>query len=310
MKHKLPRWAIYLIGMFVVPLALGGLGVLLQNLNKDLSDIVVAIGTVIGYVCFFALIINRISAIIRHFTQKQAAQGEELDRKAMAAKAERTGKPGHMSPNRSLKAREDILRVGVYAAPVHWGGIILLLILLPPFGIYLLILKTTYEKARYSINSVWTIVIGVLLMLPSLFWLVLFMATSGGFQGIIDSWSPLILFFFIGFPIGLACIVLGLVLHHLGKENDAYQRLILIEEVTDLYRIAERMHANYAHVTRVIERLIDYGILPDAYIFHRDHEVIVPGVSKKIALRCKNCSGTTVLYTNEERICAYCGGKL
>ena len=35
---------------------------------------------------------------------------------------------------------------------------------------------------------------------------------------------------------------------------------------------------------------------------------MIPG--HEIALRCKHCSGTTVLYSNEDRICAYCGGTL
>lgn len=294
--------------MFVVPLALSGMGALLLDLNADLGDTLIAIGAVSLYVFFFALVINRTVAVIRHFIRKQASQEEELDRQALAAKADRAGTPVQKLRDRFLK--KDVLYLGVDPIPISWGGILLELLLLPPVGVYFLILKVTYEKSRYSANSVWTIVIGVLLMVPALFWIGLLAGLSDNFWNEVQRAFPLLSLLCIGLPVGIACIVLGLVLRRLGRENDAYRRLILIEEVTDLYRIAERMHTTYAHATRVIERLIDGGILPDAYIFHRDHELIVPGISKKIALRCRNCSGTTVLYTNEERICTYCGGQL
>ena len=296
MKRKLPRWAVYLIGTVV--------SFVLTALLLPLEDTALGgLATNLGILCIFAhlaflvaLIVHLLRRIVARATRDHAAVEAELRQQdaSDARRARATGSDGASLPPPS-------------PAESPWWAVIVLLVTVFPVGIYLVILKTAYEKARYFSNGVRLIVLGAVLMVPSLGFILTLLLTGA------DSTSILLqLCGLAGIPglAGLFCFVFGWVLRHLGGENDAYRRLILVEKVTDMPTITRRMGTDYAHATRVIERLMDAGLLPDAYLYHRDHELIVPGVSKKIALRCKNCSGTTVLYSNEPHICDYCGGDL
>ena len=95
-----------------------------------------------------------------------------------------------------------------------------------------------------------------------------------------------------------------------GRIADAYMKIITVDRVTAIREIAARMQTTYASAADNIQKLIDAGQLCNAYIYHRDGEVIVPGISRKQAWYCRSCGGTTVLYANDTRMCEYCGAAL
>ena len=291
MKRKMPHWAVYLIGIGI-SLFLSALGSLFMGTRlESLSITVSVILCFIALILFLALLIHGLKGIVHRATKDHPSVEQELAQR---------GTP-------LARSQKEVFRADPSAQDAIWPVVIALLVTLFPMGIYLLILKTSYEKTRYFGNGVRLIVLGAVMMVPTLGFILLVL--HSGATRARDLWM-LTGIAGVPFLVGLFCFVFGWVLRHRGLENDAYRRLILVDRVTDMETITRRMRTDYAHATRVIERLVDSELLPDAYLYHRDHELIVPGISKKIALRCKHCSGTTVLYSNEERICAYCGGAL
>ncbi len=291
MKKSLPRWAVYLIGLGAsIVLSILSTALLDTPLSK-VSSFLLIVSSMGTFLFPLALLIYGLRRIVHGATKDHVSVEEELSRR---------GSPIPRPENKTFRANPS-------AQDATWPVVIVLLFTLFPMGIYLLILKTTYEKARYFANGVRLIVLGAVMAAPTLGFILLLLATGAD-----DARTLWMLVGFAGVPclVGLFCFVFGWILRRRGLENDAYRRLILVDRVTDMEDIARRMHTDYAHATRVIERLTSSELLPDAYLYHRDHELIVPGISKKIALRCRHCSGTTVLYSNEDRICAYCGGAL
>ena len=295
MKRKLPRWAVYLIGA-IVSFVLAALLLFLEGTSLEAVAMNLFVLCSLAHLAFLvALIVHILRRIVARATKNHTAVEAELRQQDAS------------DPRRARTTGSDGLHLNPTAPEAPWWAVIVLLVTIFPVGIYFVILKTAYEKARYFSNGVRLIVLGAVLMVPSLGFILTLLLTGADSKEVLFRLCGM-----AGIPClaGLFCFVFGWVLRHLGLENDAYRRLILVEKVTDMPTITRRMHTDYAHATRVIERLMDSGLLPDAYLYHRDHELIVPGVSKKIALRCKHCSGTTVLYSNEPHICDYCGGDL
>ena len=86
--------------------------------------------------------------------------------------------------------------------------------------------------------------------------------------------------------------------------------ILKIDRITRLDKIAQIMKTDYARSADVIQSLIDNGLLKNTYIYHRDKEVIISGISEKIACKCRCCGATTVLYGTDIRECVYCGERI
>ena len=192
-------------------------------------------------------------------------------------------------------------------ARISWP-IVFCLMVIPPVGGWMLLRKILFEKSRYRRNGFVMIVAGTLvavftggILVP-----VLVDEPSSQFWETFGEMSFLALFFLIG----VILLVVGAVLFRRGVVNDMFMILITNRGVTDLRELSALSKRRYSRVCAVIRRLIRDGLLPDAYLYFRDHELIVPGISKKTAVRCKNCMGTTVGYANEISVCEYCGGEL
>ncbi len=190
---------------------------------------------------------------------------------------------------------------------VTWGSVTGMLVVFFPIGIYYLILKLMHEKDNSYSNGVKMLVMGgafTVLTAPVIIWL--FIATFGDFPQMA---------LMLGLPgsyflIGIALLITGSILRHKGLVYEKYLILIMNYHVTKLDLMKSEFHTTYAKVTRQLNTMIELELLKNCYIYHKDREIIVPAISKKIALRCPSCSATTVLYSNEEHICAYCGGEL
>lgn len=186
---------------------------------------------------------------------------------------------------------------------VSWIYVTLAILFFAPYGLFLFITKTAHEKTQYFENGIKSIIFGLALSVTTatVFFLVFFPEDSIN-----------ILTFVLGaiFVLGIFFIVYGLVLRHKGIVFEKLMILITMKNVTQVDRIALASYMTYAKTIKEINKLIESEILSGAYINYRDKEIIVPGISKKSAFLCKSCGGTTVLYTNEERICDYCGAEL
>ena len=203
--------------------------------------------------------------------------------------------------------QDETFRFNRDAAPLSWGFVFLLLVLLFPFGVYCLIVKTLSERARAFRNGTTMLTAGIVALIPSLGFILLIAVTGAdslhAFLAVTAAPAAAVV-------LSIALAAYGAWLKHRGEEEDNYRSLITVEGVTNIDTLAEHNHTDYAHVSTVIDRLINAELLGDAYLSHEEREVIVPGISQKIARRCPSCGGTTVLFSNEPQICEYCGGTI
>lgn len=185
---------------------------------------------------------------------------------------------------------------------IPWWAVITALIVFFPIGIFHVIRKTVSEPARYTANGITLIITGTV-----------FCIVSGAMAALMISGTGINAAFAIPsiyFSVGLFCLIYGISLKKKGGIYEKYMSAVTVKKISDMDRISSAVREPYYKVCERIGKLIESGQLPGGYINHRDREVIVPGVSKKVALKCKNCGGTTVLYVNEEKICEFCGAKL
>lgn len=185
-----------------------------------------------------------------------------------------------------------------------WWSILILSFILPPLAVYYTIRKLTEETDLCSRNSRRVIVIGSVFMLCGAAEIV-FVRLSGSGAEVALYVLPAFSAFF-----GAVYLAIGLFWYVRASTYDRYVLALRRDKITNIDEIARRMRTTYARAAQHIREMIERDLLPDAYIHHAEHEVIVPGVSEKIAMKCSGCAATTVLRKNEERICAYCGTNL
>lgn len=189
-----------------------------------------------------------------------------------------------------------------------WPLVILMLVLFPPLGAVFMWRKLSYEKLQaYRNGQVVAIFGGVVAILAARLPLAELVYVLRG-QSAPSSISFILLFGSVSL-VGIGMILLGIKISRAGELDLYLLYLIREQKITDLPKLAQMAGISYKTLTLKLEKLID-GPLQDAYIYHRDRILIVPGISERSACFCRQCGATTVLYANEERICEYCGAPL
>ena len=191
-----------------------------------------------------------------------------------------------------------------------WPALAVLILFLPPVGIVYTLNKLIRENSMYYKNGKTLAFIGYVFLFFTLVPMIV-LTVSWAVEGeLTQALKALFALPLMALFLSLVMVIAGSLLKREGCFRDRLLYLITNEHVTRLDKLAEMMKAKKFKVYNTIDDFIRSGILPDAYIYPYDDEVIVPGISKKIAVRCASCSGTTVLYTNDERVCSYCGGRI
>lgn len=203
---------------------------------------------------------------------------------------------------RRLYDSDHVMQFGAQSTPMSWPYVALFLLIMCPIGVFLLIRKVIEEKSRYYENGISMIMLGSVATCFSLPSLLAFFTQ--------ETFEKISLFFLVPAFLGLSMIVSGLVFRNKGKTRDDYMIVLKLDQITRLDAIAQIMKTDYVHAADVIQGLIDDESLKGAYIYHKDREVIMPGISEKIAVRCRSCGATTVLYSTDKHECAYCGEVL
>jgi hypothetical protein len=90
-------------------------------------------------------------------------------------------------------------------------------------------------------------------------------------------------------------------------KDELCKNLILTDKITDINIIAEKAGITYSRALRIIDGLIYDNEIPDAFIDYSGEEVIVRGITDKVALKCYNCGSTSVFRMNETQKCKWCG---
>lgn len=203
---------------------------------------------------------------------------------------------------RRLYEADHVLRFRNAREPMTWPLVCMGLVVLCPFGIFLTIRKVVEEKTRYYENGISMIIIGAVPIVFTI-WVPISFFVHDEFD-----WMSVV--FLLPTLLGMLMILFGIVVWRKGKTNNDYMIILKVDQVTRLDDIARLMKTDYAHATNVIQNMIDNDLLRGAYIHHTDREVILPGISEKIALCCRSCGATTVLYSTDEHVCAYCGAEI
>lgn len=185
---------------------------------------------------------------------------------------------------------------------LSWWVCLLYCFLFFPIGIYFIFKKLTFEKSLYFKNGVKLQLFSLIYFGISLLLVLIFIADLANSY----SWGVIL----TPFAFGLSLLIIGTIYRKKGYQNDKFMTIITEQRITNIYEIARLTNCTYAKACDVIQKLIDTEFLPGAYIYHHDAEVIVHGISKKIACKCRNCGGTSVFYSNEKRICNYCGANI
>ena len=190
---------------------------------------------------------------------------------------------------------------------LNWPGCVLMYSILTPVGLFLIWRKLSFEHGRRFRNGTVLTVMGIVYALPLLGLLTALVAC--GDTQVSALAGGCLVFGLWGLP-ALLFVPAGLCLRASGALNAQLMALLTEERISRIDELSQRMGRSYAWVSDRIERLCDLGLLPGAYISHPDGEVIMPGISRKLAVRCRMCAATTVLYTTEERVCCFCGARL
>ncbi len=309
MKKKMPGWKISLLGLlgsgaFLLLVFL--FYAIVDREPGDFGTLLLIVGLLIHFVFQIALVVCLVRMLIRR------AQGDHTPPPVRAYQPVDSGVRVDDRPvdgGRSVYTynRDESFRFQENAAPMSWGAVCLLLVLIFPVGFYFLIVKTLMEKGRHYRNGSVLLVVGALMLVPSLGFVLLIVFTGA------DSRKALLAV--IAMPCllaaaGLCFVIYGAWLRARGKREDLFRSLITVERVTGLDTLAQRAGTDYAGAVNVVAWLLDAGLLGNAYLSYNDREVIVPGISERIVRRCPSCGGTTVLFANDRPICDYCGGAL
>lgn len=309
MKKKMPGWKISLLGLlgsgaFLLLVFL--FYAIVDREPGDFGTLLLIVGLLIHFVFQIALVVCLVRMLIRR------AQGDHTPPPVRAYQPVDSGVRVDDRPvdgGRSVYTynRDESFRFQENAAPMSWGAVCLLLVLIFPVGFYFLIVKTLMEKGRHYRNGSVLLVVGALMLVPSLGFVLLIVFTGA------DSRKALLAV--IAMPCllaaaGLCFVIYGAWLRARGKREDLFRSLITVERVTGLDTLAQRAGTDYAGAVNVVAWLLDAGLLGNAYLSYNDREVIVPGISEWIVRRCPSCGGTTVLFANDRPICDYCGGAL
>lgn len=309
-KKKRPVWLIELLGAvicFVLVLPFGEL----SQLNEDSTILAMPmIIVLLGFWGFLiSLIVHGIKALIRLSTRKHVDPSVRTYQKIRSG-ALVDGKTDGFSGGRgqyTYNRDEGDFRFAGAQESLSWGIVFLMMVLMYPIGFYYMVVKTTQERGRYYRNGATIQFVGGIFFLLFTGLLIMTVRTGVDNQEFMRS-----MFGIFGIPAG-ACLLLliyGTWLRIRGSMYDRYRTLITVEGVTDLDEIAKREGTTFARAAERVEWLIDSGLLGNAYLSYIDREVIVPGISKKIVRRCRNCGGTTVLMSTDPQICDFCGGAL
>ena len=194
---------------------------------------------------------------------------------------------------------------------LNWPLMIVSLALFPPLGISWLIIKIISEKQSYYKNGTRLTVVGgvyFVFFLLSTSLPIMEHALSGKFDNAVISFS---LISFVLFVFSMSLLISGLAIRRLGFLNDKLMYLITVDAITGIDELSKQMNKQNAKIVEMVLSLIKAGILEHAYYDPRDNEIIVSGISKKVACQCDSCAGTTVFYSNDKnRKCIFCGAEL
>ncbi len=302
--RKLPLWlwcligsiVLFLIACLVMVVGAELLGLDFNNAPRLADKLFVALWAILltaSMLLFAAMVVFVVKGFTARagngYTPPQTVSGSTSSRRKRAAAAE-------------LYDSAVEMQLGTDTAPMTWLRVGVLMVFFCPVGVFLAIRKTVEEKAFYYENGSRLIVFGVAAMILSA---PLFRVFFGA-----DAFDSMLLAFALPFLLGLLMLSFGLLIRHKGRVNNDYMTILKIDRITDLDRIAQLMKTDYTHAAAAVQNLINSDLLKNAYVYHRDREVIIPGISEKIALKCGRCGATTVLYQTEKHECVYCGAEI
>lgn len=204
-----------------------------------------------------------------------------------------------------------------------WGVVIVILIWIFPVGIWLVWRKMSIETLNMQKNGKTLRVIGFIFAGISLMYLALGLTgelkaeDNGSIVG-----GIIIILTLLGGG-GLAAIISGNKYIKNGKKYDKYAAIINESGENDIDSIAAIYQASYDEAVDDLQKMIDYGYFPNAYIdqsnrklilsySHNDNEEKIVREEQKEPemVKCPNCGAMNSIALSRDNKCEYCGSEL
>ena len=183
----------------------------------------------------------------------------------------------------------------------------ILLLLLPPLGVYAIIRQLNTMRRRLLEQSIYVRSMGEVLM-----GLVALATVSGIFTGAYSSPEGafmIVVTLYYGIS-ALIVVAAGALAHKYGRLYAICTQAIYADAELKISDIAERLRLTYGKTAQLIMNMIDAGVLGGAYIDFKHREVVAPTAWPKEARKCKGCGGTTICIQKRAGVCRYCGRVL
>ncbi|MBQ0060041.1 MAG: hypothetical protein KBS83_08865 [Lachnospiraceae bacterium] len=187
------------------------------------------------------------------------------------------------------------------------GAAMVLLFLLPPIGLYFVLMKSFTDQRHYLENAVTLETVGKVLTVAGV------LITAFNYYLWREAGSlPLMAYIICAMPLfsGLVMYFLSKYLHKKGAHIALCQNLVAVQGILSLQELSHKLSFSYEETIRVLQRYINKGFLFASFIDFKEHKVVVPLKYPKIAVKCKNCGGTTVKLNGISSVCSYCGRKI
>ncbi|MBE6719436.1 MAG: hypothetical protein E7571_02120 [Ruminococcaceae bacterium] len=300
MKKTLKKIGI-LFAIHILGWGLSYLGSLFLSNNSEsaIGSFIVSVSSLMIVITFIWVIVVIVKAIINKSfkkTDSQHLQPQEIT---------------YYEVPSASKVRSYTYNTVETADELNWPLLIFLTLIIPPFGIYYTIKKILIENASFYKNGTKLSVIGGVLTVLALliFALPVVIIVTDGYVS--QAASTELILSFLNLSFALVTLITGLYIRHLGFVYDRILYMITVERITKIDELSKSLKLKKVKLIEKVLYLINNGILNNAYYYPYDNEIIVAGISKKVARRCKSCAATTVFYSNDKDCrCVYCGAEL
>lgn len=201
---------------------------------------------------------------------------------------------------------------------ISWPVIIIAFILFFPVGILLAWTRHTLNKKAYlySGNSI-IIILGCISLFGALVGFI-----SSIFKGFKDGTASAIIFYLL---IGAIFFAVDRKLKTYTANSRKYISIVIRDRVMDIDNIAATLPTSYENAKRDLQRMLNKGFFPGAYINEEERQIILPQrhtessknksnnttESVKMQLvKCNGCGAQNSIPVGTIGECEFCGSKL
>lgn len=188
-----------------------------------------------------------------------------------------------------------------------WWGLFVILFILPPVGLYMIMIKAFSDHKKYLENAVVLENVGMTISVAGILLdlLHIYIYKDAGPL-------PIMLYYICIMPTlsGFIMYVTGKMIHKKGLKIAKCQRFVLVHGVLNLEELGNKLGSSYVDTVRTVGKYINRGYLSSCFIDYQKRTLVAPEQYPKVAVKCKYCGSTTVKLKGTTSVCDYCGRNI